>query len=114
LIPLCKSCHDKEHNGMIKIKGYKQSSKGIIVDVETMENKIQNVVENEISEDDYSKIKQYIKRGKCSWFSRTTKTNVFKKMSNISNLSGKINKILKKNVVCNISELENILYDPSL
>ena len=114
LIPLCKSCHDKEHNGMIKIKGYKQSSKGIIVDVENMEDKIQKVVENEISEDDYSKIKQYIKRGKCSWFSRTTKTNVFKKMSNISNLSGKINKILKKNVVCNISELENILYDPSL
>jgi len=114
LIPLCKSCHDKEHNGVIKIKGYKQTSKGIIVDVENMEDKTQNVVENEISEDDYSKIKQYIKRGKCSWFSRTTKTNVFKKMSNTSNLSDKISKILKKNVVCDISELENILYDPSL
>lgn len=114
LIALCKSCHDKEHNGMIKIKGYKQSSKGIIVDVEMKEEKIENFKEDEMTDDDYSKIKQYIKRGKCSWFSRTTKTNVFKKMSNISNLSDKIRRILKKNVICNISELENILYDPSL
>jgi DNA mismatch repair protein MutS len=32
LASLCKECHIKEHKGIIKINGYKQSSKGIILD----------------------------------------------------------------------------------
>ena len=28
LIPICKDCHDKEHNGIINIEGFKQTSNG--------------------------------------------------------------------------------------
>lgn len=33
LAPLCKECHDKEHRGHISIKGYVETSKGIILKV---------------------------------------------------------------------------------
>ena len=32
LVPLCKSCHNKVHNGNLEIYGYKQTSNGIILD----------------------------------------------------------------------------------
>jgi len=32
LLPLCKECHMREHNGSLNIKGYKKTSEGIIVD----------------------------------------------------------------------------------
>ena len=36
LASLCKECHSKEHKGIIKINGYKQSSNGIILDYDTL------------------------------------------------------------------------------
>ena len=116
LMPLCKSCHDKEHNGVIKIKGYKQSSKGIIVDVEKVDTcEVASFNQNSVlSEEEYTRLKQYIKRGKCDWFARTTKTNVFKKMPNISKLPDRIKKILNRDICFDILQLENKLYDPSL
>jgi DNA mismatch repair ATPase MutS len=36
LASLCKECHNKEHKGIIKINGYKQSSNGIILDYDTL------------------------------------------------------------------------------
>jgi hypothetical protein len=32
LVAICKNCHSKEHSGEIKIIGYKQTTKGIILD----------------------------------------------------------------------------------
>ena len=32
LVSICKNCHYQEHNGIIKIKGYKQTSNGITLD----------------------------------------------------------------------------------
>jgi DNA mismatch repair protein MutS len=36
LASLCKECHSKEHKGIIKINGYKQSSNGIILDYDIL------------------------------------------------------------------------------
>ena len=36
LASLCKECHNKEHNGIIKINGYKQTSNGIILDYDIL------------------------------------------------------------------------------
>jgi hypothetical protein len=32
LVPLCDSCHDKLHNGQLKINGYKETSRGVMLD----------------------------------------------------------------------------------
>ena len=36
LASLCKECHNKEHKGIIKINGYKKTSKGIILDYDIL------------------------------------------------------------------------------
>lgn len=36
LASLCKECHNKEHGGIIKINGYKQSSCGVILDYDIL------------------------------------------------------------------------------
>ena len=36
LASLCKECHNKEHRGIIKINGYKQTSKGITLDYDIL------------------------------------------------------------------------------
>lgn len=124
LIPLCKSCHKKEHNGEIHIRGYKKTSDGTIVDyadkkeLEYNVNPKQNSEEtsdNQISDDEFNVIRQYIKRGKCNWYIRTAKTNMFKKCSNEQKIVDKINKIVKREVITNISDDHNVfnqLYDP--
>lgn len=32
LVVLCKKCHDEEHNGMLTIRGWKDTSKGVVLD----------------------------------------------------------------------------------
>lgn len=39
LVVLCKSCHVKVHQNLILIKGYKDSSKGLLLDFEIKQNK---------------------------------------------------------------------------
>lgn len=118
LIPLCKECHDKEHSGVIKIKGYKMTSEGRVVDYEIIDQtRISNHDDNlkEISKDEYDKLRQYIKRGKCNWFLRSIKTNVFKECANMNKITEKINKLLKRIVTDDVSkdtEIMNKLYDP--
>ena len=65
LIPICKECHDKEHNGIINIEGFKQTSNGIELDVKY-----------DIETDE--KIKIYVRKGKNGWFSRKAKNHKFK------------------------------------
>lgn len=40
IIPLCETCHDKQHHGEIHIEGYVQTSKGIEVKVATKKKRI--------------------------------------------------------------------------
>ena len=77
LIPICKECHDKEHNGIINIQGFKQTSNGI---------------ELEINNND--KLKIYIKKGKNNWFSRRANNHKFK-LSNEKEILNIINRITK-------------------
>ena len=120
LIPLCKECHVKEHSGDIKIKGYKMTSEGRIVDYETVHQVDvlnQKDGSTEISIDELNKLKQYIRRGRCNWFVRTARTNVFKECSSMNKITDKINKILKRNVTMDVSvdtEIMNGLYDPTM
>lgn len=81
LIPICKECHDKEHNGIINIEGFKQTSNGIELDVK---------YDIELDE----KLKIYIKRGKNNWFSRKAKNYKFK-LSTEKEVLDIINKITK-------------------
>jgi len=39
LLPVCEECHQNIHNGQLQIKGYKQTSEGIILEVKTEEKK---------------------------------------------------------------------------
>jgi len=107
LIPLCKSCHNKEHNGDLYIKGYIKTSAGIQVDVEENinpvpeKNKVPDMTDNEIS-----KLKMYIKRGKCNWFLRNTKTSTYKICTDESKINNKICKLLNRNI-----QMQSTIYD---
>ena len=81
LIPICKDCHDKEHNGIINIEGFKQTSNGIELDIKY-----------DINLDD--KLKERIKRGKNNWFSRKAKNHKFK-LTTENEILDIINKITK-------------------
>ena len=96
LIPICKECHDKEHNGIINIQGFKQTSNGI---------------ELEINNND--KLKIYIKKGKNNWFSRRANNHKFK-LSDEKEILNIINRISKSKY----KEIPEYIYlscfDPSL
>lgn len=137
LMPLCKSCHQKEHNGEIKIEGYVQTSEGIEVK-ETKEAKeakeakeSKTVKTNEsinppegcnlnnclISDEEYIRLSLYVKKGKCDWYIRFSKTNKFKKCRNETKIVDKINKLLDRIILHKLSDhndIHNMLYDPSM
>ena len=127
LIPLCKDCHMKEHNGEISIKGYKKSSAGVIVDVESRninpspKENIEEVcqvvgciVDEQVLQQDCEKIFQYLKRGRCNWYMRNAKTHMFKKCSDENRVLQKMNKVLNKSFTTIPDILSNYLYDPSI
>jgi len=113
LVPLCKSCHRREHSGEIDIQGYKKTSDGIIIYVSDRNPKEFANVDEEDIKIDYDKIKQYVRRGKCNWYIRSAKTNIFKKCSDITKVVGKIQKIAGIPITLNES-VHNALYDPTL
>ena len=139
LIPLCKDCHNKEHNGEINIKGFKKSSHGIIVDMESINvnpkqdwqipnhyetessataspvsPSISSLTLPEMSEEEYNKLHQYIKRGKWNWYMRNVRTHMFKKCTDEQKIIAKINKLLNKGFKELPDFLCNQLYDPSI
>ena len=77
LIPLCKKCHDNEHNGNLNIKGYIETSNGrkILYDYKNNENnencdKISNKKTN-----DLNKFKKLISYENEKWKIRNTPRN---------------------------------------
>jgi DNA mismatch repair protein MutS len=105
LLPLCKSCHNREHNGDISIKGFVKTSTGIEVHIEENVNPIYNE-KTVITDDEYNKIKLYVKRGKCDWYLRNTKNTAYKKCTDETKIQKKISSILQRNVI-----LEDISYN---
>jgi hypothetical protein len=127
LIPLCKECHNKEHNGEINIKGYKKSSEGVFVDVGinpitvvaqpslqplTIDPNITTIAD--IIPDEYQKIRQYIKRGRCGdWYMRTAKTHMYKKNTE-KKIIERFNKLSNKKITELSYDICSQLYDPSI
>ena len=99
LVKICEECHQKEHNGLIDIKGYKQTSEGIKLEI------LKNI-------NNYDKLKIYIKRGKLEWFYRKMKNGNFKKTDDINIIIELINKINKSKINNIPEELYNDLFDP--
>jgi len=60
LVCICEDCHKKEHSGEIGIIGFKQTSKGVTLEI-----------------DKKSRIMKLIKRGKENWFIRKQITGKF-------------------------------------
>ena len=99
LIPLCKSCHDKEHNGTISIKGYIETTTGrkLLYDV--------NVDINETDQPDYDILKKLITFENNQWKLRKTPRSKWK----IVDETDIIDYLKNNNINCNIDELTSRL-----
>jgi hypothetical protein len=124
LLPLCKICHYREHNGSLNIKSYKKTSNGIIIDYDDniqqsmlpVSKEVGEDANMEITEQEYIKLSDYIKKGKIYWYSRTKKTNSYRKCNDDVKIIKLINKLLSKNIN-NISDNDKLilkLYDPTM
>jgi DNA mismatch repair protein MutS len=120
LMPLCKDCHMREHSGEIDIKGYKMTSAGKMVDVDHNKEGLQQRDEcgecadiEALSEEQISKVREYVRKGKLNWYMRSARTNTYKKCSDTRKVIDKINKILKSNIE-DLDGCVNRLFDPSL
>ena len=96
LINVCEECHLKEHKGEIGIIGYKQTSKGIIIDI-----------------DKTARIYKLIKRGKNGWFMRKKINDKFKAVEE-KYLIDFYNKQMKSGIKEISVEMERDFFDISL
>jgi DNA mismatch repair protein MutS len=96
LVNVCEECHLKEHKGEIGIIGYKQTSKGIIIEV-----------------DKTARIFKLIKRGKNNWFMRKKINDKFKQVEE-KDIIEFYNKQTKMNIKEISVEMERDFFDISL
>jgi len=96
LINVCEECHLKEHKGEIGIIGYKQTSKGIIIEV-----------------DKTSRIYKLIKRGRNNWYMRKKINDKFKIVEE-KDLIEFYNKQMKSGIKEISTEMERDFFDISL
>lgn len=98
LICICEDCHKKEHSGDIGIIGYKQTSKGIKLEIDNKN----------------ARIFKLIKRGINNWYMRTKINEKFKIVSN-EEIIVFYNKQTKSHIKeIEDLEFENKFYDPTL
>lgn len=120
LVPLCKVCHNKEHNGEISIKGFNKTNEGIVLNVLKDDDDINPEIimkEEERSHKynyDYDKVLLYIRRGKLNWYNRKTKTGKFKICTDEKKILEHINTILKSSIDYLNDDICNKLFDPSI
>ena len=96
LINVCEECHMKEHKGEIGIIGYKQTSKGVIIEI-----------------DKTARIYKLIKRGKNSWYMRKKINDKFKIVDE-KDIIEFYNKQMKSSIKEITIEMERDFYDISL
>lgn len=96
LINVCEECHLKEHKGEIGIIGYKQTSKGVIIDI-----------------DKTARIYKLIKRGRNGWFMRKKINDKFKAVDE-KDLIDFYNKQMKSGIKEISIEMEKDFLDISL
>tara|TARA_B110001450_G_scaffold175648_1_gene164001 strand:- start:2807 stop:5872 length:3066 start_codon:yes stop_codon:yes gene_type:complete len=125
LVPLCKKCHQKEHNNEISIKGFIETSEGIKLNIETNEEKInQNDneekkntinIDNNLTDNNIENIKKYILYNKKNeWFLRNTKTSKFKLCDSEKKIIAKINKLIDIKLDVMPTKLYELLLDNNL
>jgi DNA mismatch repair protein MutS len=93
LVCICESCHNKEHQGEIGILGYKQTSEGIILEI-----------------DKKSRIFKLIKKGNNSWFLRKKISDKFVE-TNEEEIIKFYNKQTKNSIKEINKEFENLFFD---
>ena len=97
LVCICEECHKKEHNGEIGIIGYKQTNKGVKLEIEKT-----------------ARIFNLIKRGKNNWFSRKKINGKFE-ITTPEEIIIFYNKQTKSQIKdIDDLEIENKFYDPTL
>jgi DNA mismatch repair protein MutS len=117
LVILCKKCHLKVHNNEITINGYKDTSEGLKLDYEFINNEKNQDCDNDyvFTKDDFEKIKIYISYNKNSvCYLRTTKTSKYNRCNDNNKILKKINNILKLNLTSIPNNLSTILIDYKL
>ena len=126
LVGLCKNCHNKEHNNTISIKGYVDTSEGIKLKVDYINNDLNSHKEFDkefdkeydnisISDNDIDKLKKYIiYNNKSKWLIRETRTSKFKESDSDNKILKKINTLLKKKFNYIPNNLYNELFDNTI
>lgn len=106
LVPLCESCHLKEHQGLLKINGYVQTSHGVQLSIENAPIQTPtNVDTTNIN------IYDFIRRGSQDWKTRTA-NGVWKRVSEQAVVK-KITKLLKTPDI-DLEHWRTELFDPTL
>lgn len=127
LVPLCKECHKKETYNEINIKEFKQTTKGIVLNIEDIED-IEDKKEKEDKEEEseiflkndkeinYENIKMFVRRGKLNWYIRKTKTSPFRKCSNENRVLEIIKKLgnINDNCMTLNDTIYSVLFDPGM
>ena len=96
LVSICEECHKKEHQGEIGIIGYKQTSKGVIIEI-----------------DKTARIYKLMKRGKNGWYLRKKISDKFKEVDE-NEIIEFYNKQMKTRLKEISVEMERDFYDISL
>jgi DNA mismatch repair protein MutS len=73
LVPLCENCHNSEHNGELKIEGYKQTSNGIELQFTYERNHTVAEPQRSGFEDIVCSLKDIIRYDGCHWYKKTTR-----------------------------------------
>ena len=98
LVPLCESCHHKVHNENLRIYGYIQSSEGIKLNYEYIEEKEVLLEKNNKKKYNKKDIKTILKYKKDIEDKKISKTNCLRKLEledHIQISIGTFNKVLK-------------------
>jgi len=96
LVNICEECHMKEHKGEIGILGYKQTSKGIIIEI-----------------DKTARIYKLIKRGRNGWYMRKKISDKFKNVEE-KDIIEFYNKQMKMSIKEITTNMEHDFYDISI
>jgi DNA mismatch repair protein MutS len=96
LVCICEDCHKKEHSGEIDIIGFKNTTKGVKLEV-----------------DKNPKILKLLKRGNNNWFIRKKISDKFVIVS-VDEVISFYNKMTKSQIKEIDIQMENLFYDPTI
>lgn len=111
LVPLCEACHLQEHNGQIKIHGYKQTSEGILLDVSKMKEDDESSTQDMDIDMDIN-IRDHFRYGRKGWYTKTSKG--LWRATNEKQIYAKYRKLMKKDIAEHeIRDLQSLCLDVS-